>query len=228
MYYYVNYAIDNNIYFKGKIKGIATTSESLLPGVRKKLEEYFNTDVIDVYGARDGGVVGDECICKDGFHYNYQDCVINEYRQTSYQESPELLLTNLTSFSMPLIKYRVGDMGELSTEKCKCGSPLPKIKDFSGRTRDLIILPSGNTIHGSVFNKIVRHYPEIHQYQIIKKEKEIVFIIKGNKIDINKKLTGIKAELLKIIGREIEITIEISEDFTLTSAGKLRTIIVQE
>ena len=56
---------------------------------------------------------------------------------------------------MPFIRYEIGDIGILSTEKCTCGINLPLLKSIEGRLADNIILKDGSKVHGVFFTDIM-------------------------------------------------------------------------
>lgn len=156
------------------LKAIFTTSEQLLPGVRNFIEKEFNKPVFDLYGAYDGGIMSCECKAHNGYHYNFLNCFVET--QETDNGLTELLLTNTNSLNFPFIRYRVGDIGNITKSICECGSSWPRITDLKGRTRDVIKLQDGSAIHGSVFNKILYHFPEIHAYRIVQDPDYSVFI----------------------------------------------------
>ena len=165
-------SIQNIIRVKPKIPGmfknlkaIFTTSEQLTPQVRNSIETAFGKPVFDMYGANDGGILTCECTEHDGYHINMLNCYVENFKNEYGMD--EILLTNLSSYTFPFIKYRVGDLGVISQTPCKCGLSWPKVSDLKGRSRDLIKLPSGNVIHGSYFNNIFYRYPVIDGYRII-------------------------------------------------------------
>ncbi len=147
------------------IKAVFTTSEQLLPQIRLKIEAAFGVPVFDMYGANDGGILSCECQQHDGYHFNALNCYIetwtNEFGMT------ELLLTNLTGFSFPFVRYRVGDLGSIDHTQCECGFPSPKIVSLKGRTRDLLTMPDGSKVHGSWFNNLFYQYKNIDGYRIV-------------------------------------------------------------
>ncbi|NUN07800.1 MAG: hypothetical protein HUU54_01330 [Ignavibacteriaceae bacterium] len=173
---------------------VFTTSETLQADFRKELESGFCNTVIDVYGAHDGGIVADECQGRNGFHQNYTDC----YVETIFNKEcgrNELVITNLFSLSLPFVRYKLGDLGEIKYGNCSCGVNFPKIYNLTGRTRDLLRLKNGNSLHGSVFNDLFYGFSEIDQYQVIRKNGHLKIILKVRKYDdtlkmlINNKLT---------------------------------------
>ena len=150
------------------LKAIYTTSEQLTPQARAAIVAGFGKPVYDMYGANDGGILTCECSEHDGYHINTLNChaenIKNEHGLC------EILLTNLSSQSFPFIRYRVGDLGKIETELCKCGLSWPRVVDLKGRTRDLIKLPSGGVIHGSYFNNIFYGFHQVDGYRIVQQK----------------------------------------------------------
>lgn len=179
------------------LKAIFTTSEQLLPQNRESIEKAFGKPVFDMYGANDGGILTCECTEHEGYHINMLNCYVeiieNEYGMQ------EILLTNMSSYSFPFVRYRVGDLGNISNSPCKCGLSWPKITNLKGRTRDLIKLPSGNVIHGSYFNTIFYRHPSISGYQIIQhKDYSLELLIHlANEEEFNKVSTEISIFITK-------------------------------
>ena len=147
------------------LKAIFTTSEQLTTQVRNSIETAFGKPVFDMYGANDGGILSCECNEHNGYHINMLNCYVENFKNEYGMD--EILLTNLSSYTFPFIKYRVGDLGIISDAPCECGLSWPKVTELKGRSRDLIKLPSGNVIHGSYFNNIFYRYPIIDGYRIV-------------------------------------------------------------
>ncbi len=184
--YFVDEAIRQNIKFKKKIKGVVTVSEMLPDETRKKFMNFFNCDVLNCYGARDGGVMGAEFKSVDnGFYYNFYDCITESIQLDEQLGKQELVLTNLGNFSFPFVRYRVGDIGTI--EKYKNGNllPLDKIISLEGRTRDLVYTPSRKVVHGSAFNAILKASSGIDRYQIVQgADYSLEVRIKSNQAEI--------------------------------------------
>ena len=157
-----------------KLKAIFTTSEQLLPGVRQTIEKAFNVPVFDIYGANDGGILACECSEHQGYHFNFNHCYVETTTHSSGMN--ELLLTNMKSLTLPFVRYKVGDIGNIVKKQCECGSFWPRITELQGRTRDMIQLPDGSAVHGSLFNKVFYTLPEIESYRIIQQTNYVVYV----------------------------------------------------
>ena len=55
----------------------------------------------------------------------------------------EIVVTNPVSAAMPIIRYRIGDMGELDSSACPCGRTLPCLKRLEGRRIDFLVTRRG-------------------------------------------------------------------------------------
>ncbi len=226
---YVDIAVKNSVKMKNQIRGIVTTSEFLFKSTRDCIEEYFNAPLMDAYGARDGGIVSEECTERNGFHFNMQDCIVEEYNDPilKVKNMSELIVTNLESFSFPFIRYRVGDFGNITKNYCKCGSPLYRIMDLQGRTRDIVKTPNGGFLHGARFNQIFKSFPEVQKFQIYQNKKYQLNIFIKAKNDIKSERIG---EILSIINmnlndENITVKISLNEKFVIKDKQKYRTVI---
>ena len=59
-----------------------------------------------------------------------------------------LLVTDLSNFAMPLIRYQIGDVATLSDQPCECGRGLPVLEKVEGRDADYVVTPAGSLISG--------------------------------------------------------------------------------
>jgi phenylacetate-CoA ligase len=149
---------------------IITGGEMLWPPARSVLEETFRAPVRDCYGAEELGHAAWECPRGGGYHLAV-DCGVFEVlvgdRPASPGEEGELVLTTLHNRAMPFVRYRMGDRGALHPEPCPCGCPFPRLTRITGRSDDLLQLPSGEWVHSSVARFPWVYSKEIRQFQII-------------------------------------------------------------
>ena len=199
------------------LNAIFTTSEQLTPQSRKAIEEAFGKPVYDMYGANDGGILTCECEEHNGYHINTLNCQVENMKNE--HGMCEIMLTNLSSYSFPFVKYRVGDLGKVENEPCKCGLPWPRIVELKGRTRDLIKLPSGGAIHGVYFNNIFYRFVQIDGYRIVQLKDysiEIHLHLKDDNL-----FESTSAEIIAFIKAsmpELKITVVKMPEFNPTNA----------
>jgi phenylacetate-CoA ligase len=78
----------------------------------------------------------------------------------------ELVITNLGRAGMPVLRYRTGDLVELTTEPCACGRRFARIKGgVLGRTDDMIIV-RGVNLYPSAIDNLIRGVPLVFEYEV--------------------------------------------------------------
>jgi phenylacetate-CoA ligase len=73
---------------------------------------------------------------------------IDVARESDGSQTREFVCTGLLNMDMPLIRYRVGDCGQLeaSSAVCECGRTLPVIKALDGRADDILYTMDGRAV----------------------------------------------------------------------------------
>jgi phenylacetate-CoA ligase len=92
-------------------------------------------------------------------------------------EVGEIVITLLTNYSMPLIRYRIGDMGAWAKEPCSCGRGWPLIAEVAGRVTDNFRSRSGSVIYGAYFRHLLFYRNWIRKYQIIQEDYDLIRIL---------------------------------------------------
>ena len=115
-----------------------------------------------------------ECQEHNGYHMDIESlCVefIKDGEKVSPEEKADIIVTGLFNFTMPLIRYKIGDSGSFSSDLCPCGRGLPLMKIVEGRTDDFLILPSGTLISPRNIN-FLENVKGISEYRIIQKNTQ--------------------------------------------------------
>ena len=133
------------------LKMIITTSEMLTDTDRKAISDAFGVPVYDSYGLREGGLVAHEC---DRFtmHCMDEQLILETIDPDTLQPTSgegELVLTNIVSRVMPMIRYRTGDIVTLSSDPCPCGRNLGSIRISGGRVADFVVTSNGTWIRAT-------------------------------------------------------------------------------
>jgi phenylacetate-CoA ligase len=101
-----------------------------------------------------------------------------EGKPVSLGETGEIFITHLRNDCMPLIRYRVGDMGGPLSGTCTCGRGLPLMKVSVAKETDVIRLASGKTYSSEIFDYInlavMKAYPSsILQFRVRQKALDL-------------------------------------------------------
>ena len=210
---------------------IFTTAETLFPEYRQVIEEAFGCQVFNEYGARDGGVLAFECSEHAGLHINAYNCLVeivdDQGMPVPVGESGHLMLTSLDNYAFPFLRYRIGDIGTLTDERCPCGRGLPLLKEVKGRSGDFVVGPNGLRIHSEFFSHIFWQFPTVSQYQVIQDTPSGVtlrLVVDGHGLSASdqRKITAI---VQRRAGPNFEVKIELVDNIPPAPSGKWKYVI---
>ncbi len=148
------------------IRGVYSTAEVLGDAQRQAMEQAFGCKVYNQYGSRE--IPNIACECRHGKMHVFTDMVYLESLDgMAGGEAGQLVVTSLTNRLMPLIRYAIGDTGQLLDGACRCGSPFPLMAMGLCRQNDHIRTPGGKRIHPAYFSSLLAPLPQIREYQFI-------------------------------------------------------------
>ena len=138
---------------------IVSSAGTLLPHMRERIEAAFGARVFDRYGTREVGGIAAECEKHEGLHVfgetNLVEVVDAEGRAVGEGEEGEILVTNLHNYTMPLIRYRIGDRAVRGVGRCSCGRPYPLLARVLGRSESCVRTPDGGVVLPEFFIHVV-------------------------------------------------------------------------
>lgn len=117
---------------------IFCTAEFLSKEDREFIGDVFNAEVVDYYSSSDCGLIAWECREHLGYHINNDTLIVEllkNGRNALPGEEGDVIITNLDSYVMPFIRYRIGDLAVPGDSNCSCGRGLPLIKAILERTQ---------------------------------------------------------------------------------------------
>ncbi|MBW1803234.1 MAG: AMP-binding protein, partial [Deltaproteobacteria bacterium] len=135
-----------------------------VPGSRARIEEVWQAKAYDHYGCSEGTCpIGGECQEQNGLHCS-EDILIPEIidrngNQVAPGEQGELVISNIFSKTMPLLRFKTGDIVTYVNEPCACGRETIRIKVI-GRNDDMILI-KGNNVFPSSIEEMVKRCDEL-------------------------------------------------------------------
>jgi phenylacetate-CoA ligase len=113
--------------------------EILPDTLRRTLEGRLDSNVFDSCRNPELGGLAHECDAHDGHHVaaeSYIVEVLNGHQPARPGEDGEIVVTDLNSFSVPLIRYRTGDRAiAMEQTLCRCGRGLPRLAGIRQHAR---------------------------------------------------------------------------------------------
>ena len=209
-------------------KKIFTEAELLNDEDRKEIEAVFLAELTDLYGVVEFGIVAWECEEHPGYHINGDIVLVEAIKdnQQVYGEEGEMVCTDLTNYTMPFIRYAVGDIVILSKEKYDCGNNFPLIKLIQGRSNDFITLPSGKVVSPLLLGVCLEKIKGIGQYKLVQESKDIlnVQIVRGQNFN-EATIREFEDALKETLGSSIHVNINIVDEIPREKSGKIRPIV---
>jgi phenylacetate-CoA ligase len=204
----------------------ATDSQS-----RQVIESAFGVNPIDTYNSVEAGCMAWECAEHMGYHINTDTCIL-EFVKYGVSVSPgdagEIIVTNLDSYTMPIIRFDTTDVGVLSEEKCRCGRVLPLMKTLIGRKDDFIRRSDGAEISPRIWNSLIRKSltVPIRQYKIVQ-EKLLelnVQIVPMTSVG-QAAMDTLAAEIKRVVGQDVDVRIVLVDSIPREASGKVRVMV---
>jgi phenylacetate-CoA ligase len=210
-------------------RAVFTAGEPLFDHQRAFIEETLGCHVYDNYSCVEVGSIACECPRHEGLHITMRNChveVLRDGKPVIDGAEGEFVLTNLTNYGFPLIRYRIEDRGRKSAQLCSCGRGLPMLEIVQGRFVDQFKTRDGRLVWGGFINPMVPTLGPIKQYQIVQKSvDDLVFrVISDGPID-DGKFQDLRQAVKTVLGDDVEATLEYVDSLPSTPTGKHRYMI---
>lgn len=205
-------------------KAVVSEAEVLTEEMRELVETVFNTKVYNYYGSREVSAIAGECD-EDNMHIftfnNYLEVIKPDGRPAKEGEEGYVILTPLHNYSMPLIRYEIKDVAVVGPDVCKCGNPLPTLKQILGRSSYYFVKRDGTLVHGLYFIRQLRVRDWVKAFQVIQEDYELIkikVVVDGeiDKRDVNE----IEERIRSVMGQSCKIKWEFVDEIELPVSGK--------
>jgi phenylacetate-CoA ligase len=154
-----------------------SSAQELPDHTRIEIEKGFATRVFDKYGSREFSGIAYQCAASVAHHVMDESYIVEilvDGRPARPGEVGEIVVTDLNNYSVPLIRYRIGDLAEAVDDSapCQCGRSLSRIGRIMGRTQAIVHCADGTWLPGTFFAHFFKDYGHvIRHYQIVQREK---------------------------------------------------------
>ncbi len=209
-------------------KSIISTSMMLLSHERDLIERVLRAKVFDRYGCEEVSLIASECDTHDGMHMNiehlYIEFIKENFKRAKPGEHGKIVITDLMNEAMPLIRYRVEDVGIPSSKQCSCGRALPLMEDVAGRTADFLRRRDGTLIAGvSLIENTLTNMSGIKQMQIVQKsfDQIILNIVMTNEYCSSTE-NALRKYIKSVFDHNVNVDISIIDDIPQDISGKYR------
>lgn len=222
VYRLAEYCMDHGI--EGiSFDGIVTSAMVLTDPERTIIEAVFHSAVFDRYGCEELSIIASECEAHQGKHICSEGLYVEDHDSSTGQPQ-ELIITDLSNYAMPMIRYQIGDYGVFADGDCPCGRGLPRLKEVSGRTADFLYTPDRQPVFGiSILDTFVIHIPGFKQMQVVQDRYDHLdfYIVKDSSYSDNS-LQKLRENVIEIFGPQMRYDVHYVEQIAQTEQGKYR------
>jgi phenylacetate-CoA ligase len=216
------------------VKLVSTTAEVLYDFQRERLQRVFGAPVANEYGSTETGSIAFECP-ERGWHlmsaHTYTEFLQEDLSPSEPGKLGEVVVTPLHNSAMPLLRYRLGDMGASSDQTCRCGRPWPLMQMGAGKTVEAVKTKSGKIMSGALFHYINRGLLEqnlrgIASFRVTQKTLEhffVEYVKEPGEIDKAKKF--FTEQLQNTLRENVVVTFQEVPSIQPDPSGKLRYFI---
>lgn len=201
------------------------------------IEKRYRAEVFDNYGSEEFSLMAWECRKHSGYHINSDNVLLELVdngggsETVSPGERGEIVVTSLNNYAMPLIRYRIGDLGVFSDEPCSCGVSLPLMKVVEGRKDDFLLTLDGRLVGPAarqIFDTSLVDIKGMVQYRVIqeKRDKLTIQLLVNELFKADEKLFEEAEQKLEgFFGKGMQFEFQPTGEFQKDSSGKRRKFI---
>lgn len=207
-------------------KVVISTSELLDPSTREYINSVFDVEMVDHFGCVELNRTAWECSEHAGYHIDV-DAVIMEFISDGEVAAPgergEIVYTGLYNYAMPLIRYKIEDVGVPSDEICPCGRGLPLMKLIEGRSDSFMQTPDGRIFSPIIWTLIMRQIPGVGHFKAIQERKDLIRILVVRDQAFTEATTGqIVHDVQEVMGEGMRVDVDLVEEIPRDKSGKVR------
>jgi phenylacetate-CoA ligase len=210
---------------------VVYTADHLWDSEREVAARVFGAPVISDYGAGECGGIAEEC--EHGTQHISIDHVLVEVLRPDWtpadpDETGEIVLTTLNNRGMPLIRYRVGDMGSLGPRDagCSCGVTLPSMRLQIGRVNDLVTTSTTRNVSSHLFSNIQKQLSKngalgIRQFLVEQTaDDRFSFWVVLDSPERTQPVDQYIEYMRRYLGTQIEVAVRLVDDIPSGPSGK--------
>lgn len=206
---------------------VITNAEPVYAHQREAIEQAFQCPVRETYGMSESVAAAGEC--NSGRLHLWPEVGIVE-SCTGTEPTPagatgDLVCTGVLNADMPLVRYRVGDRGTLSTDvdPCSCGRTLPALAGIEGRIDDVLYTMDGR--HVGRLDPVFKGGLPVREAQIIQETLDTVrvrYVAASNftSADGRQITQRVQARM-----GAVRVLLEEVDEIPRTSRGKFRAVV---
>jgi phenylacetate-CoA ligase len=211
-------------------RSVVVGAEKLYDFQRAAIERVFQAPVFETYGSREFMLLGAECDRHRGLHLSFENCLV-EVLDDDGRPSPDgvegnVVVTDLTNYGMPFVRYANGDRAVAGWGTCPCGRGLPLLRRVVGRQLDVIRTPDGRLVPGEFFPHLLKDFPAVRRFQVVQTAPdrvELRLVLGASWVEADRR--KIDREVVQVLGPDMRYEVRAVDHIAPTAGGKFRVVV---
>jgi phenylacetate-coenzyme A ligase PaaK-like adenylate-forming protein len=208
-------------------RAVLTSAGTLYPFMREKIAQVFRCEVYNLYGSREVSDIAWELPGLKGLWAppwaNFIEIVDENGAPVPAGTEGNILVTCLTNYAMPLVRYCIGDRGALLPES-EAPQGVQMLSHVSGRTVDTFRRSDQTLIDGEYFTHLLYFRPWLWKFQVVQKSyNRILFrLVSTNGKPPTEELDEIASRSRLAMGEDCNVEFEFCDELPPLRSGKFR------
>lgn len=210
------------------VTSIIPISESMPDPVRRDLKSFFRCPVRAWYSNEENGIMGIQAEDDNSYYINsesyyYEILKMDEDTPAEDGELGRIVITDLTNYAFPMIRYANGDLAIAEHRKGRNGNYKLILKELYGRRSDLIFDTSGRPVTPYVITNNLWNVPGIRQFQFIQKGRtDYELRLNGDPSGMD--MEDILGRIRPYFGPEASFKVTFVDEIPVLNSGKRKYI----
>lgn len=212
------------------LKLLFATGEVIHESTRRLYQQWFGSDLLEVYGTVEMGVMAYETLAHDGLHL-CQDLTYFEFLDDAGDPVPpgqvgRVVVTDLTGTMMPFIRYDQGDLVVYERNTSADGRVSPRLTSILGRDGEFAVLPDGTRRSLYDFSILVKRFEEILQFRVVQRTPaHFEVLVVAERHYFERICSDLRQHLESAFPATVEFSIRRVERLEPDRSGKMRLLV---
>lgn len=210
-------------------KAIIVSAETLLPDHKAEIEHAFGCYVHNQYAASEPSCFWCDCGCGKltmNPEYGISEILDAQERPVCSEEAGSVVVTSFLNPTMPLIRYRLGDIAILGGKNdiCPCAPGMPTVKRVEGRVDDILYIPERGYV--GRLDPVFKGLSNIIEAQIVQVglDRIDVLVVPYDGLS-DQNIEKLLENLVQKVGSAVEINVECVSEIERGANGKFRAVV---
>ena len=208
---------------------IIPISENMPVGVRKRLSGLFQAPVRSWYSNEENGIMGiqnrddSEAYYINSESYYYEILKMDSDQPAEDGELGRIVITDLTNYAFPVIRYDNGDTAVARHEEREGGRFRLFLEELYGRRSDLIYDTEGRAVTPYLITNNLWDVKGVRQFRFIQKGvKEYELVLNGDRHEMD--IVDMLDRIQPTLGRDARIAVTFVDEIPVLASGKRKYI----